>query len=369
MKEYLANAPADFDPVEFGSLPGESRESISEAWPAFRRSCARLVKDQSVSRSAVAAPKTLLLAAEAALGQSHVSELDARSYFSQFFNIFRIRPRPGQNPYDHGFVTGYYEPEIEASEEHSSEFLEPVLGRPPDLESDAIVVGSFTYTSSRFSEGHLAPYWSRAEIDQGKSPAAVVAWVRDAIELFMIQVQGSARLKFPDGKVMRLAYNGRNGHPYESIGRILVSEGHITLEQMSLNALKYWVRMAGQNPGEAGRALLHRNPSFVFFKLIPDVSPEDGPIGGEGVPLTKLRSLAVDRSIWAYGLPFWVSGNLPGEDGLNHDFQRLMIAQDTGSAIIGAARGDVFYGSGDIAGQAAARVRHAVDMFVFLPKG
>lgn len=369
MTEYLAHAPADFEPVDFGDLPGVGSDSVLEAWPAFQRSCDRLIKDQAVTRLGVTAPNRLRQAAAAALSSPMVTESTARVYFSQFFSIFRIRPRPGKNPYDHGFVTGYYEPEIEASTQRTSEYSEPVRGRPPDLGNDAIVVDTVTYTSSRTNEGRLTPYWSRAEIDAGNSPAPVIAWVRDAIELFMIQVQGSARLKFLDGRVMRLAYDGRNGHPYESIGRILVSEGHIPLEQMSLNSLKNWVRMAGQAPGEAGRKLLDRNPSFIFFKLVPDISPGDGPIGGEGVPLTKLRSLAVDRSIWAYGLPFWVSGNLPGEDGFNHDFRRLMIAQDTGSAIIGAARGDVFYGSGDAAGQAAARVRHVVDMFVFLPKG
>lgn len=368
MSDYLSNAPADFDAVEFGDLPGSSNDAVVDAWPAFRRSCERLVRDQTVSRPGAPASTGLITAAGAALRAPRVTESSAREYFSQFFTVFRIRPRAGQNPYDHGFVTGYYEPEIEASPTRMPDFSEPVLGRPPDLRSDVIVAGSINYTSSRFHEGNLTPYWSRAEIEAGYSPAAVIAWVRDAIELFMIQVQGSARLRFPGERVMRLAYDGRNGHPYESIGRILVSEGYVPLAEMSLHTLKNWVRSAGQERGEAGRSLLHRNPSYVFFKLLPDVSPDDGPIGGEGVPLTKLRSLAVDRSIWAYGLPFWISGHLPGEDGLSHDFQRLMIAQDTGSAIIGAARGDVFYGSGDAAGQAAARVRHEVDMFVLLPK-
>ncbi len=369
MTDYLSRAPADFEPVHFADLPGASADSIASAWPAFLRSCARLVQDQAVTRQATPHPKGLLEAAAAALESGSITESSAREYFSRFFSAFRIRPHPGRNPYDQGFVTGYYEPEIEASRLRSAEYTEPVLGRPPDLRTEVISVESVTYTASRIQNGRLHRYWSRAEIDDGKSPATVIAWVRDAIELFMIQVQGSARLRLPGEPGVRLAYDGRNGHPYESIGKILVSEGLISLEDMSLNTLKGWVRSAGQRKGEPGRNLLHRNPSYVFFKLVPDTSPDDGPVGGEGIPLTKLRSLAVDRSIWSYGLPFWISGRLPREGGHISEFQQLMIAQDTGSAIIGSARGDIFYGSGDAAGQAAARVRHYVDMFVLLPKG
>lgn len=369
MTDFLSRAPADFEPVGFADLPGVSEDSILAVWPAFLRSCARLVEDQAVTRQATSHPKGLLEAATVALAGQNATEKSVREYFSRFFSIFRIRPIPGRNPYDRGFVTGFYEPEIEASRMRSAEHVEPVLGRPPDLRSDVISVSSVTYTSSRLVDGQLHPYWSRAEIDGGQSAALPVAWVRDAVELFMIQVQGSARLRFPGERGVRLAYDGRNGHPYESIGKILVSEGHIRLEDMSLNSLKTWVRNSGQLKGQTGRNLLHRNPSYVFFKLVPDTSPEDGPVGGEGVPLTKLRSLAVDRSIWSYGLPFWISGRLPSEDGLTSEFQRLMIAQDTGSAIIGSARGDIFFGTGDAAGQAAARVRHYVDMFVLLPKG
>jgi membrane-bound lytic murein transglycosylase A len=369
MTDFLSRIPADLEPVAFADLPGVPRDSVLAAWPAFLRSCARLVEDLAVTRQTTPHPKGLLEAATAAVAARGINEESAREYFSRFFSASHIRPHPGRNPYDRGFVTGYYEPEIEASRVRSASHVTPVLGRPSDLRSDVISVGSTTYTSSRMLQGRLQPYWSRAEIDEGKCSAPVIAWVRDPIELFMIQVQGSARLNFPGEPGVRLAYDGRNGHPYESIGKILVSEGHIRLEDMSLDSLKTWVRKEGQLRGQAGLRLLHRNPSYVFFKLVPDSSPEDGPVGGEGVPLTKLRSLAVDRSIWSYGLPFWISGSLPGEDGPITEFQRLMIAQDTGSAIIGAARGDIFFGSGDAAGQAAARVRHYVDMYVLLPKG
>jgi membrane-bound lytic murein transglycosylase A len=369
MRDYFENASADFDPVAFDQLPGCSADRLEETWRAFSRSCARLIADQAVLRTAASTPRTLFAKAELAVRYSAPGEADIRRYFTDHFQPFKIRPHAAANPYAHGFVTGYYEPEVAASFQRAPGFDEPVRGRPEDLRSGPLVVGSVVYAGSRMTgEGRLQPYWSRAEIDSGKSQAPVILWVRDAIELFMIQVQGSARIVLPGGRVMRLRYHGRNGHPYESIGRILVSEGHIPLSEMSLDSLKSWVRNAGQEPGQPGRTLLHRNQSYIFFKLAENEHPEDGPIGGEGVPLTKLRSLAVDRSIWPYGLPFWVSGRIPVEGAEVRDFQRLMIAQDTGSAIVGAARGDIFFGSGDAAGHAAARIRHEVDMFVLIPK-
>ena len=369
MASFLKRLAADFEPVEFDRLPGASGDRLKECWPAFLASCARLVKEEAALRTATASPDGALPAAEIALRNPQASESEIRVYFSEYFSPFRIRPHAGANPHPHGFVTGYYEPEAPASPVRSPDFDEPVLGRPLDLVQASLQLGPTVYTGARSEAGgQLQPYWSRAEIDAGRSMAEPILWLRDAIELFMIQVQGSARVSLPGGRIARLVYDGRNGHPYESIGRILVSEGHIALADMSLNALKNWVRQAGQGTGAPGRALLHRNPSYIFFKLVEGMDPELGPIGGEGVHLTRLRSLAVDRSVWPYGLPFWLSGHLPSEDGPDRPFQRLMIAQDTGSAIIGAGRGDIFFGSGDAAGQAAARVRHPVDVFVLLPK-
>ncbi|MFN3890034.1 MAG: murein transglycosylase A [Beijerinckiaceae bacterium] len=369
MQDILARAPADFDPVGLDELPGYSSDPLVDGWRAFLKSCQRLLDDQCVLRSACPVPDGLFAAAELAIRRPQPTESEVRAYFSGHFSAFRIRPRKGSNPYPHGFVTGYFEPEALGSRVRAVGFQEPVRGRPPDLENIAITLDSVTYSASRVGEnGRLAPYWSRAQIDAGASAAPTILWLPDAIELFMIQVQGSARVVLPDGSRMRLVYDGRNGHPYESIGRILVSEGHLPISEMSLNSLKAWVRNAGQRPGEPGRALLHRNPSYVFFRLVEETDPAAGPIGGEGIPLTKLRSLAIDRAIWSYGLPFWVSGRLPADGGAEAEFQKLMIAQDTGSAIIGAARGDIFFGSGDAAGQTAARVRHEVEMFVLLPK-
>ena len=183
----------------------------------------------------------------------------------------------------------------------------------------------------------------------------------------MIQVQGSARVRLGDGRLLRLVYAGRNGRPYSSIGRILIECGAIRPEDMSLAALKGWVRAQGQKPGEAGAALLRRNESYVFFRLEQAPEAESGPIGGAGLSLTPLRSLAIDRDIHPYGTPVWIDAEIPWRSAAPTPFRRLMIAQDTGSAIIGPARADIYFGSGDAAGARAADVRHAGEFVVFLP--
>ena len=185
----------------------------------------------------------------------------------------------------------------------------------------------------------------------------------------MIQVQGSAQLGFADGGRARAAYDGRNGWPYTSIGRILIESGAIRESDMSLARLKSWLRRAGLREGESGLGLLRRNRSFVFFRLVENFDPALGPVAGAGVPLTPLRSIAVDRGLWSYGLPFWIEAELPWEGDATTAFRRLMIAQDTGSAIVGPARADIFFGGGDAAGARAGAIRHRGDFVVLLPVG
>jgi membrane-bound lytic murein transglycosylase A len=180
-----------------------------------------------------------------------------------------------------------------------------------------------------------------------------------------MQVQGSAQVEFPDRSRARLAYDGRNGLPYTSIGKILIEAGEIAESAMSLAGLKAWLRR------DSGRGLdvMRRNRSFIFFRLVEDFDPNLGPMAGAGVALTPLRSIAVDRAVWAYGLPFWIDAELPWVDETRRPFRRLMIAQDTGSAIVGAARADLFFGSGDAAGARAGAIRHPAEFVVLLPQG
>jgi membrane-bound lytic murein transglycosylase A len=192
-------------------------------------------------------------------------------------------------------------------------------------------------------------------------------WLRDRVEVFLVQVQGSARVRLANGRLLRLVYAGRNGQPYNTIGRILIESGKMARADMSLATLKQWIRAHGQNPGDAGAALMHRNKSYVFFSRREECEQAYGPIGGQGISLTALRSIAIDRAIWTYGLPFWIAADLPWRGSPSSPFRRLMIAQDTGSAITGPARADIFFGSGDDAGARAGDIRHAGDVVVLLP--
>jgi membrane-bound lytic murein transglycosylase A len=217
----------------------------------------------------------------------------------------------------------------------------------------------------RTAQGY-EPYPDRQAIEGGAlgERAKPIVYLREPGEAFIIHVQGSARIRLPDGSVMRVAYAGRNGQPYTSIGRLLVEAGEMSLDDMSLERLMGWLR---DHPAEA-RALMWRNRSYIFFREATELAPEAGPIGGAGVPLVPGRSLAVDRGLWSYGLPFWLEGEMPLPQGGVEPLRRLMIAQDTGSAIVGPARGDFFVGSGPKAGTIAGLLRHPVHFIVLRPK-
>jgi membrane-bound lytic murein transglycosylase A len=349
--------------LEFESLVGWSEDDHLAALYAFERSARALAAGQGSPRPAQPAPPELVANARAALCPVTPAERDARRFFETRFRPFRVVPEDGR-----GFLTGYYEPCIPASTVKTEEFRWPMLGRPPDLVTLASVAAPSGFPGGvsgarRLSDGSLVPYADRAAIEAERRDPIV--WVRDAVEAFLIQVQGSAQVEFPDGRPARLAYDGRNGLPYTSIGKILIETGEIGEDGMSLASLKAWLR----RDSNRGLALMRRNRSFVFFKLVDDFDPKLGPVAGAGVPLTPLRSIAVDRTIWPYGLPFWIDAELPWVDETPRPFRRLMIAQDTGSAIVGAARADLFFGSGEQAGARAGAIRHWAEVIVLLPQG
>ncbi len=335
-------------PVSFEDLAGFRHDNHLEAFEVLARSCAAIVEKAPPLRDGVAASAALKTIAHAALRHEVREPAQARRFFERHFRPCRVSARAGVR--NAGFLTGYYEPMVEGSPVRTRDFSAPVLGRPDNLNA-------------------LAPYPDRAAIEAGaiESHTAPIVWLRDRVELFLAQVQGSARVRLADGSRRRLAYAGRNGRPYTSIGRLLIESGEIAEADMSLATLKQWIRARGQNPGDAGAVLMHRNKSFVFFSLHEECAPASGPIGGQGICLTALRSIAVDRAIWPYGLPFWIAADLPWRSSSPSPFRRLMIAQDTGSAITGPARADIFFGSGDDAGARAGDIRHAGDIFVLLP--
>ncbi|HEX9170082.1 MAG TPA: MltA domain-containing protein, partial [Roseiarcus sp.] len=332
---------ARLETLEFESPAGWDDDDHLAALRALERSAVPLTTGRESPRPAQPASPGLIAAARAALGLTLCSERDARQFFEARFQPFRVIADDGA-----GFLTGYYEPCVPASMVETDGFRWPILARPADLVSLAIDAAPAGWPKGvsgarRLRDGSLVPYADRAQIEAERRDPIV--WVRDAVEAFLIQVQGSAQVEFPDRQRARLAYDGRNGLPYTSIGRILIESGQIAEGAMSLSSLKAWLR---DNP-DGGLELMRRNRSFVFFKLVDDFDPRLGPVAGAGVALTPLRSIAIDRMIWAYGLPFWIDAELPWADETPRTFRRLMIAQDTGSAIVGAARADLFLGSGD----------------------
>ena len=357
---------ANLEPVPFDQLAGWGEDDHAAAFAVFRRSCEAILNGAPALRAASAPGAGLQRVCEAAVRQDlSRSRAAARRFFEAHFAPLEVQPQSGR-----GFLTGYFEPEYDGSLTQSPDFPAPLLARPDDLVSvapGAMLPGLDPQVqAARRSGAEWTPYPDRAAIETGAlgDRAKPIAFVRDAVAAFVIQVQGSARLRLPDGGTLRVAYAGRNGLPYTSIGRILVEEGHIALDDMNLERLTAWLRAQP----DGGRAVMWRNRSFVFFRVADELAAEDGPIGGAGLPLTPGRSLAVDRTLWSYGLPFWLDGELPLAGGGGEPLRRVMIAQDTGTAIVGPARGDFFFGSGAEAGTRAGLLRHPVRFVVLSPK-
>jgi membrane-bound lytic murein transglycosylase A len=355
--------------LSFDALAGFADDDAFAAFAAFRdwaRAAAAGTAPLRVGR----APSPRLIAAARAALEAHIKDAHAaRRFFVERFRPWRVRSDASDGA---GFLTGYYEPRLDASLTRTAEFSAPLLARPNDLETFAPGGAPAGFdpklaAGQRLADDALRPYPDRAAIEARGGEA--VAWLADDVEVFFAQVQGSARLRFADGREARLVYDGRNGQPYTSIGRLLIEAGEIGETEMSLARLKAWLRTNGLRPGEKGRAILQRNRSYVFFRLEAHSDPSLGPIGGAGIALTPLRSIAIDRTIWSYGLPFWIDAVLPWEDGAPTPFRRLMIAHDTGSAILGPARADIFFGGGDAAGARAGDIRHRGAMVVLLPAG
>jgi membrane-bound lytic murein transglycosylase A len=369
---------AELVPLSFQDLTHSESDDHFAAFAAFAKTAIAICEDRQVLRQACPASDNLEKICRKAISSPPVTADAARRFFTENFRPFRVVPR-GANLQKQGFVTGYFEPVVAGALEMSAEFSAPILARPDDLvtlaegETMPGLDPSFS-AAQRLPGGGYAPYPERAQIEAGAIAAHTrpILWLRDRLEVFLVQVQGSARVALPDGRVCRLVYAGRNGQPYSSLGRILIEMGEVPAQEMGMARLKAWIHAHGMRPGDAGYALMLRNKSYVFFAL--DLEPADeaeGPVGGAGIRLSTLRSIAIDRRLWSYGLPFWIAADLPwqGVGSAPMPFHRLMIAQDTGSAILGPARADIFFGTGDLAGMRAGEIRHNCDFVVLLPRG
>ncbi|MCJ2014862.1 murein transglycosylase A [Methylobacterium sp. J-076] len=352
---------ARLEPVAFSDLPGFPGPDPAGALAAFRRVCAAPAPAPA-QRAAVAGDAADLAAA--CTRAAGVADAAAADFFRHAFDAYRI-VRPDGRP---GFLTGYFEPELPGSLTPGPGFTTAILARPDDLVG--LAPGETrpgldpALRAARATGDGFEAYPDRAAIEDGVlgAQARPVLWLRDRIDLLVLQVQGSGRIRLPDGRVVRALYDGRNGRPYTAVAKLIVQEGHLPLEGLTLARWTGWLR---DHPDEA-RRLIRRNASYIFFRLAEVEEPALGPPGAANAPLRPGIGLAVDATLWRYGLPFWLEGHLPGAG--EGERGRLTVAADTGSAIVGPARGDLFVGSGEAAGVAAGNLRDAVGFVVLLPR-
>jgi len=328
--------------VNWAELDGWSGDDHAAAFAAFLNSCKTVVRGTPLRHAGQPFYAALQSACRRALVAAPRDAAAAKTFFETNFRPMRIAPL-GEN---NGFITGYYEPIVVGARVASAEFHVPLYRTPPNLSK---------------------PYYQRAAIEDGALAGRKleICWLKDPTDLFFAQIQGSARIKLvEDGKVLRLNYSGHNGWPYTPVGRILIARNIVPKEEMSMQRIREWIEA---NPKE-GKELRRRNKSFVFFRET-GLAEHEEPVGAQGISLTPGRSIAVDKSIHVYGTPFFIAAELPLDgDNSENGFQRLMVSQDTGSAIIGPARADLYFGAGDGAAAVAGRLRHPGQFTMLIPR-
>ncbi|MGN7295163.1 murein transglycosylase A [Rhizobium sp. SAFR-030] len=304
------------------------------------------------------------LLADAASTQS-ADPAAARLFFEQRCIPFRIE----LGDQGAGFVTAFYEPEVEVSDKLESGYRYPFYRRPPDLvdldESSRPPDLDASYAFGRLDDGAIEAYPDRQAIDQGclEGRGLEIAWAKSKVDVFFAHVQGAARLHYPDGRLGRITYAAKAGHPFSPIGKLLIDRGEIEREQISMQSIRRWL---AENPAKVDEVLWH-NRSYIFFREAEVTDLDRGPIAAAKVPLLAGRSLAVDRSIHTFGFPFFIHSQTLSHLSDGQPFSRLMLALDTGTAIVGPARGDIFTGSGDEAGDLAGTVRNDADFYILIP--
>lgn len=358
--------PADiFSPVGFADLPGWKQDNPNKAFEAFRL-CAQHTQNNAYRSGSLGITfESFEPAYQAARLAGQLDAERARRFFEAHFVPCRIETGAGRS----GFVTGFYEPEVRASRHPTDVFRTPLLRRPVDLvkvtdeNRPQSLDGSFAF--ARRTAGGLSEYHDREAIEQGvlSGRGLEIAWLEDPVDAFFVHVQGAARLVLQDEQVLRITYAGKTGHEFTGPGKVLAGLGEIPLHAVTMQSIRKWF---ADNPDRINE-ILWQNRSYIFFREAGDNDSRTGPIAAAKVPLTAGRSLAVDRLLHTFGTPFYISA--PALTAFaGRPFSRLMIAQDTGSAIVGPARGDLFAGSGASAGETAGVVRHAAEFFALVPK-
>jgi len=364
--EFFKISGASLEPAGWDELDSWTRDDHASAFATFQASCRPIVRSQS-SNDMRPVHTALQTVCARAVKSGPLDTEASRHFFEANFRPIRIR-KLGDAA---GFLTGYYEPIVEGSRFPTREFTVPLYRRPQDLLAAGATQpgGPFPNTGGAFrrtSSGALVPYYDRGEIEDGAiaGRGLEICWLKEQTDLLFAQIQGSARIKLQDGSTVRINYDAHNGYPYTAVGRILIDRGIIPKEQMSMQKIREWME---QNP-DGAKELRRQNRSYIFFREV-NLSDKDEAVGAQGVPLTPGRSIAVDKSLHVYGTPFFIEGELPIEsEQARTPFHRLMIAQDTGSAITGPARADLYFGAGADAGKVSGRLRHNMRFVMLVPK-
>ena len=340
-------------PGSWIDIPDWGREAIRPSLEAFSRSCAVLERQESW-KAVCAGAQTLLPSA---------GEREIASFFELNFDPYQVI---NADDSDSGMVTGYYEPLLRGSRTRSKRYRYPLYAVPQDL---LVIDLASVYPDlkgrrlrGRIEGNRVVPYFARGDIDQDPAPlnGLEIAWVDDAVDAFFLHIQGSGQVEFENGERLRVGYAEQNGHPFKSLGGLLIRRGELPPERASMQGIKDWAR---RNPRKV-QEFMNANPSYVFFRVLPRDLP--GPLGSLGVPLTAERSIAVDPRVIPLGVPVYLATTWPNTV---LPLNRLMVAQDTGGAIAGGVRADFFWGFGDPAGNQAGKMRQAGRMWVLLPKG
>lgn len=385
--------PPILRPVSFAAVPGWQADRHAEILPPLMASCAGMRpmrpeaplggQGEAALRAGTAAawqtvcpelrtlqrglPPPPRLPANATPGRAHERRMAAwhtarnaavREFLEQRFEPFAAGS---------GIMTGYYEPILRGSVEPAEGYRTPLHARPPELVEQPVVGNPLRRRYGMLVEGKLEPFYDRAAIDTGAlaGRGLELVWVDDAADAFFLHIQGSGRVVLPDGRLLRVGYAGQNGRAYVPIGRVLIEQGELTRDQMSMQAIRGWIAGAGY---DRATELLRGNPSYIFFRVVENLTPDQGPIGAQGVPLTPQRSVAVDRAFIPLGAPMFVTVRDPMGRRDAPPVGRLVVAQDTGGAIRGPARTDYFWGWGHEAGERAGRMRDEAEVFILLPR-
>ena len=357
---------SQLEPARWEELQGWAQDDHLAAFAAFQTSC-RVLRNMRQAPDSEPMHDSLREVCRRALDIHPQSSVEARGFFENNFRPVHIA-RLGESQ---GFLTGYYEPVLQGSRLPSPEFHVPVYRRPPDLLLDGRkptphpIANKNASIGRRDENNEIVPYYDRGAIEAGvlDGQKLEICWLKDPFDVLIAQIEGSARVILEDGTPLRINYDSYNGYSYSSIGRVLIERKIISREEMSMQRIRDW--MTG-HPDEAP-AVRASNRSYVFFR-VTGLSNDGEPIGGQGVRLTPGRSIAVDR-LHEYGTPFFIEAKLPIENALaGSAFHRLMIAQDTGSAIVGPARADLYWGAGEDAGRVAGRIRHPGKFAMLIPR-